>query len=84
LLVYFKEGNINIQKTHKKILKHLGLWERKPRPPPKATCLRATHRQAGPSKVREHTIDYSVSQLSCFPELVTDEVGADINCLIIV
>ncbi|MFH1351318.1 MAG: transposase, partial [Pseudomonadota bacterium] len=48
----------------KKILKHLGLWEVKPRPPPKATCLRAdTHRQAGPQKTPEYRIDYSVSQL---------------------
>ena len=37
----------------KKILKHLGLWEVKPRPPPKAI---------GPPKTVEHHIDYSVSQ----------------------
>jgi len=42
----------------KKILKHLGLWEIKQRPPP--TCLRATHRQA---RAPEYSIDYSVSQL---------------------
>ena len=53
----------------KKILKHLGLWERKARPPPKAT---------GPPKVQEHTIDYSMSQLSCFPDPVNDETGSDI------
>jgi len=38
----------------KKILKHLGLWEVKPRPPPKA---------ARPTKIVECSIDYSVSQL---------------------
>jgi len=38
----------------KKILKHLGLWDIKERPPPKAT---------GPPKVPEYNIDYSVSQL---------------------
>jgi len=38
----------------KKILKHLGLWQVKPRPPPKATR---------PTKVHEYSIDYSVSQL---------------------
>jgi endonuclease III len=38
----------------KKILKHLGLWDRKARPPPKAT---------GPPKIREPIIDYSMSQL---------------------
>ena len=37
-----------------KILKHLGLWEVKARPPPKAT---------GPTKPPEYSIDYSVSQL---------------------
>ena len=37
----------------KKILKHLGLWEFKPRPPPKAT---------GPAKISEYSIDYSISQ----------------------
>ena len=47
----------------KKILKHLGLWELKARPPPRATCLRAnTHRQAGPP-IQEYKIDYSISQL---------------------
>jgi len=35
-------------------VKHLGLWEVKPRPPPKAT---------GPQKTPEYSIDYSVSQL---------------------
>ena len=38
----------------KKILKHLGLWQVNPRPPPKAT---------GPQKTPEYSIDYSVSQL---------------------
>jgi len=38
----------------KKILKHLGLWARKERPP-----LRAT----GPPKDRDYSIDYSISQL---------------------
>jgi len=38
----------------KKILKHLGLWEVKPRPPPKAI---------GPQKNPEYSIDYSVSHL---------------------
>jgi hypothetical protein len=38
----------------KKILKHLGLMEVKPRPPPKAT---------GPQKTPEYNIDYSTSQL---------------------
>jgi len=37
----------------KKILKHLGLWEIKQRPPPKAT---------GPAP--DYSIDYPVSQLS--------------------
>jgi len=52
----------------KKILKHLGLWERKVRPPPKAT---------GPPKGLEYTIDYSMSQFSCLPDLVSDESGSD-------
>ena len=52
----------------KKILKHLGLWDRKARPPPKAT---------GPPKVREYSIDYSMSQLSCFPVPVNNETGSD-------
>ena len=38
----------------KKILKHLELWDRKARPPPKPT---------GPPKVPEYSIDYSISQL---------------------
>jgi hypothetical protein len=45
---------IEDEEVIKKILKHLGLWDRKARPPPKAT---------GPPKVREYRIDYSVSQL---------------------
>ena len=38
----------------KKILKHLGLWEVKPRPPPKAT---------GPQKTHEYIMDYFMSEL---------------------
>jgi hypothetical protein len=38
----------------KKIFKHLGLWEVKPRPPPTATR---------PTKMAEYSIDYSTSQL---------------------
>ena len=38
----------------KKILKHLGLWERKARPPPKAML---------PVKTFECNIDYSSSQI---------------------
>jgi hypothetical protein len=45
---------IQDEEVIKRILKHLGLWEVKPRPPPKAT---------GPAKTPEHTIDYSTSQL---------------------
>ena len=45
---------IEDEKVIKKILKHLGLWEFKPRPPPKAT---------GPAKISEYSIDYSISQL---------------------
>lgn len=52
----------------KKILKHLGLWERKERPPPRAI---------GPPKSPEYTIDYSISQLPYFPDLVSDEVGSE-------
>ena len=37
----------------KKSLKHLGLWDQKARPPPKAT---------GPPKIVEYSIDYSTSQ----------------------
>ena len=39
----------------KKILKHLGLWDRKARPPPKVALL---------PKTSEYSIDYSSSQLS--------------------
>jgi len=52
----------------KKILKHLGLWNRKARPPPKSKGL---------PKVQEHTIDYSISQLPCLPDLVPEESGSD-------
>ena len=45
---------IEDQDVIKKILKHLGLWEVKPRPPPKATR---------PPKMAEYSIDYSLSQL---------------------
>ncbi|MBK5101843.1 MAG: hypothetical protein JJE15_12745 [Desulfobacteraceae bacterium] len=38
----------------KKILKHLGLWEIKARPPPRVT---------GSPKIQEYKIDYSASQL---------------------
>ena len=38
----------------KKILKHLDLWDVKPRPPPKAT---------GSPKTAEYSIDYATSQL---------------------
>ena len=45
---------IEDQDVIKKILKHLGLWQVKPRPPPKAT---------GQTKIAEYSIDYSTSQL---------------------
>ena len=45
---------IEDEEVIKKILKPLGLWEVKPRPPPKAT---------GPQKTPEYSIDYSISQL---------------------
>jgi hypothetical protein len=45
---------IEDQDVIKKILKHLGLWEVKPRPPPEATR---------PPKMAEYSIDYSLSQL---------------------
>jgi len=45
---------IEDEEVIKKILKHLGLWEVKPRPPPKAI---------GSQKNHEYSIDYSVSQL---------------------
>jgi hypothetical protein len=38
----------------KKILKHLDLWNVKPRPPPKAT---------GSPKLPQYSIDYSTSQI---------------------
>jgi len=38
----------------KKILKHLGLWDQKARPPPKATA---------PPKIQEYKIDFLASQL---------------------
>jgi hypothetical protein len=45
---------IEDQDVIKKILKHLGLWEVKPRPPPKAI---------GPQKTPEYSIDYFDSQI---------------------
>ena len=45
---------IEDEEVIKKILKHLGLWERKARPPPKATI---------PAKTFECNIDYSSSQV---------------------
>jgi endonuclease III len=44
---------IQDEEVIKKILKHLGLWEIKARPPPKAT---------GPPKALEYLIDYSTSK----------------------
>jgi hypothetical protein len=61
-------SGIEDEEIVKKILKHLGLWDRKARPPPKAT---------GPPQVQEYSIDYSMSQLPCFPDLVSDESGSD-------
>ena len=43
----------------KKILKHLGLWKVKPRPPPKAI---------GRTITVEHYIEYSVSQIPASDE----------------
>ena len=45
---------IEDEEVIKKILKHLGLWDRKARPPPKAT---------GPPEIPQYSIDYSDSQL---------------------
>jgi hypothetical protein len=45
---------IEDQDVIKKILKHLRLWEVKPRPPPKTN---------GPTKIDQYSIDYSTSQL---------------------
>jgi hypothetical protein len=44
---------IEDQDVIKKILKHLGLWQVKPRPPPRATK---------PPKTQEYKIDDSISQ----------------------
>lgn len=55
---------IDDQEIVKKILKHLGLWDPKERPPPKVT---------EPPIIPEHTIDYSMSQIPCFPDLFSDE-----------
>jgi hypothetical protein len=45
---------IEDEEVIQKILKHLGLWEVEPRPPPKPTR---------PTKIAEYSIDYSTSQL---------------------
>ncbi|MBW1799532.1 MAG: hypothetical protein JRJ85_02270 [Deltaproteobacteria bacterium] len=45
---------IEDEEVIKKILKHLGLRQFEPRPPPKVT---------EPTKIVEHSIDYSTSQL---------------------
>ena len=50
---YGYHSNVSLGKR-KKILKELGLWDRKARPPPKATK---------PPKVQEYSIDYSLSQI---------------------
>ena len=59
---------IEDEEVIKKILKHLGLWDRKARPPPKAT---------GSAKIPEYSIDYNSSQLPCLPDIASDEAGAD-------
>lgn len=59
---------IEDEEVVKKILKHLGVWDRKARPPPKAT---------GPPRAKEYNIDYSMSQLPCFPDVVSDEGGPE-------
>jgi len=45
---------IEDEQVIEKILNHLGLWEVKPRPPPKAVA---------PQKAPEYSIDYPESQL---------------------
>jgi len=45
---------LSVPKIIKKILKHLGLWQVKPRPPPKPT---------GQTKIAGYSMDCSVSQL---------------------
>ena len=53
----------------KKILKHLGLWDRKPRPPPKANFSTMTP---------EYQIDYTDSQLPASDKwLYVDPVYAE-------
>jgi len=61
--------------------RHLGLWDRntllirwvKEWPPSKSSRSRAeTQKQVRSPKVREYCIDYSMSQLSCFPDQVSD------------
>jgi hypothetical protein len=48
---------IEDEEVKKKILKHLGLWDKKARPPPRDTV---------PPKIQEYKIDYSTSQLPVF------------------
>jgi len=47
----------------KKILKHLGLWEVKPRPVCMPRTGRPLPRATGPQKTPKYSMDYSVSQL---------------------
>ena len=61
-------GVIEDEEIIKKIFRHLGLWDRKARPPPKAT---------GPPKVQKYSIDYSVSQPMGLPDVANDENGSD-------
>ena len=60
---------IEDQEVIKKILKHLGLWEIRARPPPRAT---------GAAKNPEYHIDYSTSQL---PEPARRSLGGSDNYL---
>ena len=62
---------IEDEEVIKKILKHLGLMDQKVGPLPKAT---------GPPKAQEYSIDHSVSQLPCLPDVAGDEGGSD-KCL---
>ena len=57
----------------KKILKHLGLWELKARPPPKAT---------GSTKITEFSIDYSPSDVGPYrQEVLSHPQGLFVACL---
>jgi hypothetical protein len=61
---------IEDEEVIKRILKHLGLWDIKQRPPPKATGL---------LKPPEYSIDYSASQLPASDEwLYVDPVYTEI------